>query len=238
MSESFFSRNQALRRRTFLHVAGASAATASLILAGCGKSDPTPVVVDPNQLGLGTEDVGVLNYLYLLKQLKTAFYQKAVDTPPTDLRAGEKAAFDDLRDHELVHRETLKHLLGTNAFDQRISKPLAFDFSGLSFTTRAGVLGAAQQFEDLGVAAFAGSLRLLRATATIALLAKMASVGARHSAYVRDLLLPGTFADDTVVVTADSLQNVSLAKTPVQVIAETKAFFLPVVVITDSLPTA
>ena len=238
MSETFFSGAQSLRRRAFLQVAGASVATASLVLAGCTKEVVPPAAVDSNLLNLGSADVGLLNYLYLLKQLETAFYKKVVDAPPADLRPGEKAVFEDLRDHELVHRETLKYLLGTSVYDGNFIIPLPFDFSSLTLTTRAGVLAASQQFSELGAAAFAGSLRLVRAVSTIVLLAKMASAEARHAAFARDVLVPGSFADDTVVVTAGALQSVQAAKTPVQVIAETKAFFLPIVVLADSLPTA
>jgi hypothetical protein len=227
----------ALARRSFLRVAGASAATVGLVLAGCGK-DETPTAANPNLLLLGKDDPGVLNYLYLLKQLEAAFYQKVIDALPSDFTAGEKAFFTDLRDHELTHREALRNVLGTGAYDTSLSTPLVFDFSTLTLTTRTGVLAAAQQFEDLGVAAFAGALRLLTTTSTMALLAKMASVEARHAAFVRDLRTPGSFAGDDVVVNADGLQSVSLAKTPAQVVADTKAFFLPIVISTDSLPTA
>ena len=238
MADTFLFSGRALPRRGFLRVTGASTAAAALVLAGCAKTTVTPTVFDPNLLNLGSGDAGLLNYLYLLKQLQAAFYQKVVDTPPADLRAGEKAFFDDLRDHELVHRETLRYALAATAYDVALAKPLPFDFSGFALGTRAGVLAAAQQLEDLGVAAYAGVLRLLKASATVALLAKIASVEARHAAFVRDLRMPGSFADDDVVVSAALLQSVSMAKTPTQVVAETKAFFLPVVVSVALLPTA
>ena len=234
----------ALPRRVFLRVAGASAATAGLVLAGCGKDDPDPVV-NSNVLYLGSAspsaadvDVGLLNYLFLLKQLEAAFYQKVIDAPPTDLLANEKAFFADLRDHELVHRETLRYALGTRAYDATAAQPLAFDFSSLTLTTRVGVLAAAQQLEDLSVAAYAGTLRLVRAASAVALLAKISSVEARHAALIRDLQTPGSFAGDDVVTNVGTLKSVSLAKTPAQVVAEAKAFFLPIVVSTDLLPTA
>ncbi len=227
-----------MQRRTFLRVAGASAATASLVLAGCSDPVSEPVAVTQNVLRLGSGDSGLLNYLYLLKQLEAAFYQKVVDTPPSDFVAGDKAAFDDLRDHGLTHRETLRFVLGTGAYDVGFAQPLAFDFSTFVLTSRAGVLTAAQQLEDLSVAAYAGALPLVAAPATVALLAKIASVEARHAAFIRDLRTPGTFAGNDVVVNAGTLQSVSLAKTPVQVVDEAKAFFLPVVVAAETLPTA
>ena len=208
-----------------------------LVLAVCGSDDPEPVQGDPNLLRLGGDDNGLLNYLYLLKQLQASLYQKVIDAPPSDLLAGEQAIFTDLRDHELVHRVTLRFALSTNAYDTNLTTPLAFNFSSFTLTTRAGVLAAAQQLEDVSVAAYAGVLRLIDTAATLTLLAKIASVEARHSALVRDLRTPGSFANDDVVATVGTLQNVSVAKTPAQVVDETKAFFLPIVVSTDSLPT-
>ena len=227
-----------IQRRAFLRVAGASAATVTLVLAGCGDPEPEPIAPNTNQLNLSPDANGLLNYVYLLKQLSTAFYKKVVDAPPTDLRTGEKAFFDDLHDHELVHRETLRFLLATAAYDAQLATPLAFDFTSFTLTSRAGVLAAARQLEDLLVAAFAGVLRLVRTPASVLFLAKMASVNARHAAFVRDLLLPGSFADDSVVVSANGLRAVSPAKTPAQVMTETKAFFAPIVVNTALLPTA
>lgn len=227
----------ALPRRTFMRVAGASAAAVGLVLAGCDSPQPTPVPANPNLLSLGTGETGLLNYIYLLEQLEAAFYQKVVDAPPTDLLPDDKAFFADLRDHELVHRQTVRFALGTNAYDATLATPLVFNFSTLTLTTRAGVLAAAQQFEDLGVAAYAGALRLETTPTILTLLAKIASVEARHAAFVRDLRTPGSFAGDDVVVNAAPLQSVSVAKTPTQVIEETKAFFLPIVVSVSALPT-
>ena len=225
-------------RRAFLRAAGATAATAGLVLAGCDSPDPTPVPVNPNLLALGYGEAGLLNYIYLLEQLEAAFYQKVVDAPPADLLPDDKAFFADLRDHELVHRQTIRFALGTSAYDANLTTPLAFNFSTLTLTTRAGVLAAAQQFEDLGVAAYAGALRLVSTPVLLSLLAKISSVEARHAALVRDLRTPGSFAGDDVVVNTAPLQSVSLAKTPAQVIDEAKAFFLPIVVSVSALPTA
>ncbi|OGX81801.1 hypothetical protein BEN48_06130 [Hymenobacter glacialis] len=227
-----------LPRRAFLRVAGASAASVGLVLAGCNSTDPLPVVpIDPNLLTLAAGETGLLNYLYLLEQLEAAFYQKVVDAPPADLLPADKAFFADLRDHEVVHRESIRFALAANAYDANRATPLAFNFSTLTLTTRAGVLAAAQQFEDLGVAAYTGAMRLVSTPSMLSFLAKIASVEARHAAFVRDLRTPGSFAGDDVVVNAAPLQSVSLTKTPAQVIEEAKAFFLPIVVSTSLLPT-
>jgi rubrerythrin len=221
-----------LRRRGFLQVAGASAATAALALAGCGD-DPEVTPANPNLVSLGTGDAGLLNYALLLEQLEAAFYQKVVDAPPADLMAYERSVFADLRDHEVIHRETLRFVLGNDALPN-----ISFDFSSLTLTTRAGVLEAAKKLEDLGVAAYSGAARLFTNTGAVSFLAKISSVEARHAAFVRDLITPGTFAGDDVVVTDGALTSVAQAKTPVQVLAEAAPFFQPLIISSDSLPKA
>jgi rubrerythrin len=222
---------RALPRRAFLQVAGASAATASLVLAGCADDTPAPIV-STNYLSLGSADAGLLNYAYLLEQLEAAFYQKVIDTPPADFQAADLAAFNDLRDHEVIHREMLKYAIGTS-----IIPALTFDFSTISFTTRTSVLAAAKKLEDLGVAAYNGIARLVSDTTTLAILTKISSVEARHAAFVRDLITPGSFATDAVVDDG-ALLSVGVSKTPTQVVAEAAPYFLPLIVYTDSLPTA
>ena len=229
LSISFLAR--AMQRRSFFRVAGATLATSTLVLAGCGKDpDPTPVVTE-NVLTLGgKDDIGLLNYAYLLEQLEAAFYQKVVASPPADLLPGELAYLTDLRDHELIHREYLKFALGSNAYDASFPAPLEFNFSSLTLTTRTGVWTAARQLEDIGVAAYNGAGKLLEISGNVLALGKIASVEARHAALAHEILQPGSFAD---TVGADGLDD---AKTPAEVIALLEVY-LPVKVSTAGLPT-
>lgn len=220
----------ALRRRTFLRVAGASAASAALVLAGCGKDTPEPTALpDPNLIVLQSGDVGLLNYCFLLKQLETALYQIVVGTYPADFSPEDRALFADLRDHELIHRQTLLALLSTNYLPG-----LAFDFSSFALSTRAGVLAAAQRIEDLGTALLAGALPLFANAGLRQLLTKMLSVEARHAALVRDLAIPGSFAGPDVVPAATGL-NPTL--TPSAGIALLAPYVAPVVISIVNLPT-
>ena len=123
MSTSFLAR--AMQRRSFFQVAGASVAASTLLLAGC-KDEPEPAPVTENVLAFSgyTNDAnrtpiddGILNYVYLIAQLEAAFYQKVVAAPPADLQPGELAYLTDLRDHELIHREYLKAILGSKIYD-------------------------------------------------------------------------------------------------------------------------
>ena len=92
-----------MRRRSFFRLAGATAATSALVLAGCVK-DPVPPATGPSVFTLSGDDTGLLNLLYLLEQLEAAFYQKVLDALPADLQAGDKEALTALRDHEVIHR--------------------------------------------------------------------------------------------------------------------------------------
>jgi hypothetical protein len=235
-STSFLART--LRRRSFFGVVGATAAATTLVLAGCNNDDPDPTPVTTTAtLNLGSGDTGVLNYAYLLEQLEAAFYQKVVDAFPTDFTADDKAAFVDLRDHEVIHREFLRYALGTTAYDASSSIALVFDFSSFTLTTRAGVYAAARTLEDIGVAAYNGAGKLLSDGLYLRMLGKIASVEARHAAFVRDQAQPGSFAAADVVATTGDSAGLDIVKTPLEV-AELIAKFLPVALVATGLPVS
>ncbi|WP_262922287.1 ferritin-like domain-containing protein [Hymenobacter sp. 5414T-23] len=185
---------------------------------------------------LGSGDNGLLNYAYLLEQLEAAFYQKVVDAFPADFTAEDKAAFVDLRDHEVIHREFFRYALGTNAYDSG-GTSITFDFSSFALTTRAGVYAAARTLEDTGVAAYNGAAKLIADTTTLRLLAKIASVEARHAAFVRDQVQPGSFAASDVVADSGDAAGLDTAKTPLEVV-ELIAKFVPATIVATSLPTS
>lgn len=234
-----FSSARMLARRSFFRVAGAGAAASALVLAGCGKDDD-PVTPAPSNgmLSLGSfitsdkndSNITVLNYAYLLEQIEAAFYDKIVTTPPADLLPGELAYLTDLRDHELIHREYLKYALGTSAYDNGAVTPLVFDFSSLTLTTRTGVWTAAQQLEDVGVAAYNGAAKYLTSTDYLDVLGKLVSVEARHAVLAREMLQAGSFA---ATVGSTGLDD---SKTPAEVVALIQRF-VPVEISTASLPT-
>jgi rubrerythrin len=228
-----------LARRSFFRVAGAGAAASALILAGCGKDDPEPPTPS-STLTLGSfvptanansdPNITVLNYAYLLEQIEAAFYEKVVATPPADLQPGELAYLTDLRDHELIHREYLKYALGSSAYDASLSAPLVFNFATLTLTTRTGVWTAAQQLEEIGVAAYNGAAKYLTSAEHLNALGKIVSVEARHAALAREVLQPGSFADNVGTTGLDD------AKSPAQIVALIQPF-VPVEISTANLPT-
>lgn len=204
-----------MQRRNFLKYLGmgATIVTAATVAASCHKDDNnnTP---GGNGVSLGTGDVAVLNYAYALEQLEAAFYTQVVNSPYAGMTSTELDFFQNIRDHEIGHREFFKAALSTSAI-----AGLEVNFSSIDFSKRDSVLGTAKAFEDLGVSAYNGAAQYISKTATglvyLGLAGKIVSVEARHAAYIRDLISPGSFAD-TDVIDANGLDKV---RTPAEVFA-------------------
>lgn len=190
-------------RRDFLRLAGLGGA--AVALAACGV-DPTratqagAVAQSAASAAAGitvtldfSSDYGVLNYAYALEQLEAAFYARVLSAPYAGISAPELRVLTDLRDHEAIHRAFLKTALGSAAIGD-----LTPNFTSIDFTTRAGVLGAAQAFEDLGVHAYNGAGQYIHNAAYLTIAGKIVSVEARHASAIRSILNPGTgaFAPD------------------------------------------
>lgn len=229
MSDQFHlpaKREQSLGRRLFLQVSAASVASAALVVAGCGSSStPTPVVA--NQVALPQGNQGLLYYAYLMAMGQATTYQKVVDAPPSDLSTAERAIFADMRDHAVVHRETLKYLIDPTLATAIFPADFAFSLTPFTLTSRAGVLAAAQQLEDLVAAAYPLIVPLFSNANSYkrTLLLKMSTVQARHAATVRDLLTPGGFASSAVVDGTGQL----ITKTPTEVLNALAPFVAPYV---------
>lgn len=197
-------------RRNFIGLAagGTVAGLAAISIAGC-KNDDDDNDTSGNPIDLGTGDIGILNYAFALEQLEAAFYTKVT----TNFYAGasdlEKTYLDDIRDHEIAHREFFRAALGSNAIDD-----LEVDFSDIDFTSRNSVLSTAKAFEDLGVSAYNGAGKLITNPDYLVLAGKIVSVEARHAATIRDLIQNGTFADASVV---DS-NGLDVSRTPSDVL--------------------
>jgi hypothetical protein len=181
-------------RRNFLGYAGISA-TVLLGASSCSKFDfPKPLEKPKGKVDLGSGDFGVLNYAYALEQLEAAFYIKVTQSFYSGATSKEKMYLEDIRDHEIAHREFFKNALGNNAIGN-----LEFDFSSINFSSRESVLGTAKAFEDLGVSAYNGAGELLKSADYLLIAGKIVSVEARHAAAVRDLIKYGDFAGPDVV---------------------------------------
>lgn len=173
-------------RRRFFQLAGGIAG-AGLILSACRKTPSSDVY-------LGTGDIALLNYLYIVKQVTGAFWAQAVVTPYYGITKSESDLQPDLRDQEITHREFLKTILGKNAIST-----ITTDLSPVTFAERTNFLSNAIFLEDFTVAAYHGTIKLFKDTTFIPVIAKMASVDARHAGYVHDLFQHNLFGDSTVV---------------------------------------
>jgi len=210
---SVITKNEALKRRSFLRYAGAGAALATLTIAGCNKDDDMPRHEDGEYFGSG--DIAILNYAYALEQLEAAFYTKVADAPYSGISALEKSYFIDIRDHEIAHREFFKTAIGGSAI-----KSLEVDFSSVNFGSRDSVLATAKAFEDLGVSAYNGAGRLIKDSKYLILAGQIVSVEARHAALIRDLISNGSFADDTVV----DMNGLDTSRSPGEVLKIASAY--------------
>jgi hypothetical protein len=132
---------------------------------------------------LGSGDIGVLNYAYALEQLEAAFYTQVVKTPYDGMTKAERRVLTAIRDHEIAHRQFLKKALGKKAIPG-----LEVDFSAIDFSSRKSVLGTADVFENLGVAAYNGAGQLIKNVDYLAAAGSIVSVEARHTAAIAELL--------------------------------------------------
>ncbi len=173
-------------RRNFLGYIGGTSAL--LFAAAACKKDNMPA--NNTGVDLGSGDVGILNYAYALEQIEAAFYTKIFESPYSGISASESVLLGDIRDHEVAHREFFKAALAAKAIPA-----LELDFSTINFGSRDSVLGTAKAFEDLGVSAYNGAGKLITSPDYLLLAGKIVSVEARHAAYIRDLIMPGSFAD-------------------------------------------
>lgn len=176
-------------RRSFIKYGGATIAATGLLISGCEYLEQIlPEEMDlhglvPLPVNLGSGDTGILNYAYVLEQLEAAFYIKVVEMPYSGMSDEEKTIMQDLRKHEVAHRDFLKAALGDDAI-----MALTFDFSSVDFSNRMSVLGTAKTFEDLGVAAYNGAGRLLESADLLLIAGKIVSVEGRHAAAIRSIL--------------------------------------------------
>ncbi len=204
-----------LSRRRFFGYAGALAGAGLLVsLDACKKSDDSGT----GAISLGSGDAGILNYAYALEQLEAAFYIRVAANPYTGITGTEQSYLNDVRDHEIAHREFFRKALGANAI-----KDLTPNFSGIDFTSRTSVLAAAKAFEDLGVSAYNGAGKLLTDPANLTMAGKIVSVEARHAAIIRDLIAINTFADTSIL---DPGTRRDAAKEPAEVLATASMYIV------------
>ena len=186
------------RRRFFQFAGGLAGAGLLLSAASCRRTRDSDIYV-------GEGDTGLLNYLYIIKQVTAAFWTQAVATPYYNITKSESDLQPDLRDQEIAHREFLRSILAANGLGTVVT-----DLSPVTFADKTNFLNNAILLEDLTVAAYHGTLKLFASAEYIPVIAKMASVDARHASYVRHLLAHNTFGDGTAI----DVNGLSMAVSP------------------------
>lgn len=217
-----------VERRMFLRQFGLVSASTAAFLASCTREP----LVDPQtgrgqarlgaeylpdgSIDLGSGDIGIANLAYTLDQLETAFYATAVEKA-SGISAADRKVLAELHDHEVAHREFFKALLDGFAIPM-----LDFDFSGINFNDRNSVFDAAQQFENVGVAAFNGTGPLIHDVEILKVAGKMVSIEARHATLARHMLYPKTkYTLNHELIDA---QGRDWSLTPAQVLAKAQGF--------------
>ena len=178
---------QPATRRSFLRLLGVGGTVVLLpsVFTACDDDTGTNPAGGGAALDLRT-DVGILNYAYALEQLEAGFYQSAVAASAfSQLSAAEQELVADVRNHEVIHREFFRTVLGNSRIGD-----LALNNATVTTATasRAAILQTSRQLEDTGVAAYNGAGKYLTSRDNLVLAGKIVSVEARHAAAFRDVL--------------------------------------------------
>jgi len=167
----------------------------------------------------GVEDVDVLNYALTLEYLEATFYTEALGGPGTTgvpsssatfnrgaitgsgifagfggrIRSGAYDLLIAIREHEVEHVDFLRNALTPGAVG-----PCTFDFSSALGSVDA-FISTAQLLENTGVMAYDGAIRYVDNGNFLQAGAEIATVEARHAAYLnlinRDSPFPSAFDD-------------------------------------------
>jgi rubrerythrin len=220
-------------RRTFLKWGSAGIAALALGSANQATAFSNPAATNRQQqttINLGSGDIGIMNFAYLLEQLEADFYTRVVaNNFYAGATAEERQILTDLRDHEIIHREFFKAILGANG----IAQLPAFDFSLVDFNSRDSVLTNSQAMEDTGVSAYNGAGQAIVSPDVLAIAGKIVSVEGRHAAAIRDLRIPrnGYFAPHSADFALDPLEVLTLVSPYVPRTVTVNASGLPRIIV-------
>jgi len=164
----------------------------------------TGVAYANNSDGDGVPDVDILNFALTLEYLEAAFYVQALGGAGTDGVPASDGEFDErqvrrsdafdgfgrrnretayeylttIRDHEVTHVDFLRGALADNAVGA-----CTFNFSSALESVET-FLATAQVLENTGVMAYDGAIRYVETPDFLQAGAQIATVEARHAAYL------------------------------------------------------
>ena len=176
---------------------GGSVVLLPSMLTACSNDDDVIGPVGPGTgaavtIDFAKGDIAILQFAYALEQLEADFYTKvmaASNAGSTNLTAADKAIMQDIKYHEVLHREYFKVALGTaNGFS------LTTTYGSLNFNDRTQVLATAKALEDTGVRAYNGAAQYIKDIQYLLAAGKIVSVEARHASAIADLIEPNSRA--------------------------------------------
>jgi rubrerythrin len=148
----------------------------------------------------GVSDVDILNFALTLEHLEAVFYTQGLKKfDAGDFRnyfkknnrpyrkqgikelEGEKVRedFEVIRDHEQIHVKTLQSVLGKKAVPR-----CTYNFEETAFKSVGNFVSVARVLENTGVSAYDGSIAYIDAAKLQTAGATIATVEARHAAYL------------------------------------------------------
>lgn len=164
-------------RRGFLKKSGIAIAAASVPFALASKADAQDA-----RLG---QDIAVLNYALTLERLEADFYVRglqrfgAADFAGLFCAAGLFDRLRDIRDHEVAHVATIQSVI-----EGLGGRPVMGGEFTFPYTDARSFLRVAQVLENTGVSAYTGAVALIRLPAILTASSTIATVEARHAAYL------------------------------------------------------
>jgi hypothetical protein len=180
-------------RRDFLRAAAVGGAVVAIpSIFGACKVGETLNGTNPTTSGplltidFATGDTAFLKFLSVYKQVQADFYTNIVANFATsDLTTTQQALVTDIKNHEVIHRETIKAVLGSSNAITPTPK-----WGTTNFKKASEIMQTAVNFEDVSIGLYNGMLQRILSASNLSLLLEIQSVEGRHSAALRDNLLP------------------------------------------------
>jgi hypothetical protein len=137
--------------------------------------------VESYDINLGSGDVSLLNYFFLLEQLGHSFYSQTLSN--RQFEPVEINFVESLRNHEAIHLSLFKSLLSHKAIPN-----LTFNFSTVVITDYISFLQAAESFENVTSRAYKGAAKFFEDVELRSLAVKFSIAELVHELQINQLL--------------------------------------------------